>query len=334
MAVFCTAVGAAYNLAATRVVPDVLSANNLRASPLSMYSQGGNWLVSSIRSQALLEREDEINMTKAIRFAERSEDRQRSFQGIVHGNLRLVAHIAKSYVGNGVPIEDLIQEGTIGLMIAARKFEPEHGYKFSTYATYWIRQRILRSIDNDSRLIRIPVYLNRRIKDIRKFHASAYNERGEAPAEADISATLQISPRMVKQALVADAVSSYHRSLEGPVRPLGPALATIVADERSPSAMEAIYAGEEATALHTMLKTALDDESRKIMRMKYGLGGENARTSRQISEAVGVPPRSIERVIAKSMRKLRLAASNPKTAEQLGYTYPCARPVVPVRSKR
>jgi len=266
--------------------------------------------------------------TSVETFEERLRDQQQSFEGLVHANLRLVAHVAKKHVGQGVPLEDLIQEGTIGLMTAARKFEPERGYRFSTYATYWIRQRILRSIENDSRLIRIPVYLNRRIKDIRKVSAAAYYERGLASADAQIPLTLQLSQKMVDQALEAHTISSFTRSLDQPVRTAdgGCSLATVIAD-RAPTASEAMDASEEATALETMLNTALDDEARKILRLKYGLDGEGARNSRQISKLVGIPSRSVERVIATSLRKLRLAASNPKTAEQLGYMA-CVRPGV------
>ena len=282
----------------------------------------------------LLSLEEEINLAKSIEegrsareqlknannslapehvdeLEAKNNEGQQAREHLIKANTRLVVSVAKRYMGRGVPFLDLIQEGNLGLMKAVEKYEYKRGFRFSTYATWWIRQTITRSIADQSRTIRVPVHMTDRIRQLYKVSHQMEQNLGRVPTTEELAEALDLPVRKVDWML---RVSMLPLSLESPINEDGEEteLGMFVEDELTPSPIQCAYTKLLSEKVEEVLDTLPPREAR-ILRLRFGLENGRTYTLEEVGHKFGLTRERIRQIEGKALRRLR----HPRRSRQL-----------------
>ena len=289
--------------ASNEELESVLSADGISIDdPVKVY-------LKEIGRVPLLSAEEEVEL--AIRM---SEGDVAAKKRLSEANLRLVVSIAKRYVGRGMQFLDLIQEGNLGLIKAVEKFDHTKGFKFSTYATWWIRQAITRAIADQARTIRIPVHMVGTINKVKKVNSQLLHENGHEPTNEQIAEKLEMPVEKVREIM---RVAQEPVSLETPIGEEEDShLGDFIPDEDAPAPSD--------VASHTMLKeqlaevlSTLTPREEKVLRLRFGLEDGRSRTLEEVGKEFNVTRERIRQIEAKALRKLRHPSRSKKLKDFL-----------------
>jgi RNA polymerase primary sigma factor len=257
--------------------------------------------LSEIGRLPLLNAEEEKQLSHRIKHG-RKDEAQEARRRLIEGNLRLVVSVAKKYVGQGLSLMDLIQEGNLGLMRVANKFDYRKGYKFSTYATWWIRQSITRAIANQSRTIRVPVHVLESIKRLLNTSHDLTQEYGREPTNEELATQMETTTDKIVQITKA---ARQPVSLETPIMEDGSSsISDFIADKSAAQPID--------VAAKRLLKEHLDEilaslsnRERRVIEMRFGLGGGRRHTLDEVGKKFGVTRERVRQIENKALGKLR-----------------------------
>ncbi|KYH32875.1 RNA polymerase sigma factor SigA [Clostridium tepidiprofundi DSM 19306] len=270
--------------------------------PVRMY-------LKEIGKVPLLSSEDEIRLAKLI-----EEGDNQAKKKLAEANLRLVVSIAKRYVGRGMLFLDLIQEGNLGLIKAVEKFDYRKGYKFSTYATWWIRQAITRAIADQARTIRIPVHMVETINKLIRVSRQLLQELGREPQPEEIAKVMELPVEKVREIM---KIAQEPVSLETPIGEEEDShLGDFIPDDEAPAPAEAAAFTLLKEQLINVLDT-LTPREEKVLRLRFGLDDGRARTLEEVGKEFNVTRERIRQIEAKALRKLRHPSRSKKLKDYL-----------------
>lgn len=258
-------------------------------SPLETY-------LREINETSLLTAQEEKELAYRIADSD-SEARDR----MVRANLRLVVNIARSYTGKGLPLPDLIEEGNLGLLRAVEGFDPEMGTRFSTYASYWIKQSIKRALVNSAKTIRIPAYMVELLSKWRRTSARLQDELKRTPTAEEIAKELEIPKK--KLGIVKKAIELYNTNPQTDQSDSGWSLGEMIADERTKGPDEELQENDNLRHVYEMLEK-MDTREASILRMRFGLDDGEPRTLKEIGETLGLTRERVRQIESEALRRL------------------------------
>jgi RNA polymerase primary sigma factor len=271
------------------------------AAPITETSVLLNKYLKVMGSIPLLTRDDEVEVARRIEAG--GPDAELARVTLVNANLRLVVSIAKQYTYRGMPLSDLIQEGNIGLMKATEKFDHTRGFKFSTYASWWIRQAIIRAVESQCRTIRIPIYKLEVVNKVNATQKKLFQQFGREPSMTEIAHAIGMDVDKLEALM---KLTREPLSLDAPVsEDSDAAVGDFIADteaDRPDSALDEATLCEE---LGHMLST-LTPREEKVLRLRYGMGEPNACSLEEIGAQFGLTRERIRQIEIKALRKLRV----------------------------
>jgi RNA polymerase primary sigma factor len=266
-----------------------------KPGPVEVSADSVRSYLKEISTVSLLSAADEVRLAKLI---ERGDTRAKD--ALIEANLRLVVSIAKRHVGRGLTLLDLIQEGNLGLIRAVEKFDWRKGFKFSTYATWWIRQAISRAITDQGRTIRIPVHMSDVMNRVTMGKRKLAQELGRDPTPAELAKALSMKVEKVQE---VERLTRETVSLEAPVGDTEASLGDFIEDEEAEH--------PERLAADTMMKRdlrrvleSLSERERRILELRYGLTGHDPMTLEQVGKHLGVTRERIRQMELKTLRRL------------------------------
>jgi len=279
-----------------------LSVSATSLDPVRLY-------LGQIGRVALLTADQEVSLARRIERRDTAAKHQ-----LIEANLRLVVSIAKRYTGHGMSLLDLIQEGNLGLIRAVEKFDYRKGYKFSTYATWWIRQAISRAVADQARTIRVPVHMVEQINRLIRVQRQLLQDSGHEPSPEEVAAEMGTTPQKVREIL---KISQEPVSFETPVGDEGNSqFGDFIEDEQAVEPLEAVSELMRQEELDTALNT-LTHRERKIIRLRFGLAGGHPHTLEEVGQTLGVTRERIRQIEAKTLAKLKTYRETQRLREFL-----------------
>ena len=272
----------------TRISPAEL--NGVTTDALQLF-------LNEIRRYPLLSAADEVRLAKRIEKGDAEAKEQ-----MINSNLRLVVSIAKKYQGQDLQLLDLIQEGILGLIRAAEKFDWRRGYKFSTYATFWIRQAIQRGIANKARTIRIPVHIGQRERKIARASRELHAKLGREPTDEEISAETELPLDQIEEA--RDTIRTI-TSLDRPVGEEGDTALGDLLPSEDPEPSEEVDVSLRQEALHSALEH-LPERERNVVKLRYGINGDDPTPLRETGRRLGLSPERVRQIEGEALKRLAM----------------------------
>ena len=249
-----------------------------------------------INETALLTADEEKMLSRNISAGDAaSRDR------MVRANLRLVVNIARGYAGKGLPLQDLIEEGNLGLLRAVEGFDPDMGTRFSTYASYWIKQSIKRALVNSAKTIRIPAYMVELLSKWRRASAKLTEELNRTPTAEDIAREMGIPKKKLR--IVKKAIALYNASPQSEQDEAGMTLGDIVPDDRTRGPEDELINSDNIMHVFRLLDE-MDPREASILRMRFGLDDSEPRTLKEIGESLGLTRERVRQIESEALRKL------------------------------
>ena len=263
---------------------------------------------TEVNNIPMITSDEEVELAKRIR-----EGDEAALEKLVKANLRFVISVAKQYQSRGAPLNDLINEGNLGLMKAAKRFDETKGFKFISYAVWWIRQSIMRSIAEQSRIVRLPMSKSSALNQIRRAYAELEQKYEREPTEEELAEILDMNPNEVRNTLDSDI---KQMSMNAPIGEEDSGSLLDILENKTTVPTDGQLVFNDSLKVETIRTlSSLNDRERKVIMMSFGIGHNNPYNLKDIGETIGVTPERIRQIRQKSLQKLRKPRKNRRLKE-------------------